>query len=115
MLFAVAFCVAPDDVAAMMAATSTATRERATMLRLLIWKPPESGGPVAQNETRRRAVGTDQLPLSLMLSKCSPCCQYQSFRLVLAGFNAGLRPGRSRRGTNRRSRSPSPAGSDHRG
>src|SRR3982074_2865796 len=78
MLLAVAFLVAAG-VAAVTAAKRTATRERATMLRLFIWKPPESGGPVAHNETRRRAVGTDHLPLRRMLSQCSPCCQYQSW------------------------------------
>src|SRR6476661_3797461 len=100
MLLAVAFCVAPEDVAAITAATSTTTRERATMLRLFIWKPPESGGPVAQNETRRRAVGTDHLPLGWMLSQCSPCCQYQSSRLVLPGSAQGRSRGdRDGRGT----------------
>src|SRR5207248_5023235 len=48
MLLAVAFCVAPD-VAAVTAAARTATRQRATMLRLFIWNPPESGGPVARS------------------------------------------------------------------
>src|SRR6266851_6856719 len=78
MLLAVAFFV-DAIVAAVTAAARTTTRERATMLRLFIWKPPESGGPVAQNETRRRAVGTDHLPLGGMLSQWSPCCQYQSY------------------------------------
>src|SRR3977135_2101736 len=77
MLFAVAFLV-EAVVAAVTAVNRTTTRERAPMLRLFIWKPPESGGPVAHNETRRRAVGTDHLPLRRMLSQRSPCCQYQS-------------------------------------
>src|SRR5581483_1155936 len=76
MLEAVAFLVAPDVVAATAAAT-TATNKRATMLRLFIWKPPESGGPAPREGTRRRAFGTDQLPLRRMLSQRSPKSQYQ--------------------------------------
>src|SRR6476646_9046761 len=98
MLLAVAFLVAPEDVAAVTAAARTRTRERATMLRLFIWKPPESGGPVAQNETRRRAVGTDHLPLGRMLSQSSPCCQYQSHDWSYP-VSGGLLPGRLPWGT----------------
>src|SRR5690242_11653120 len=91
MLEAVAFFVAPDVVAATAAAT-TATSKRATILRLFIWKPPESGGPFPDNETRRRSVGTDHLPSSRMLSQLSPKSQYQfqkwSSPLTAAGCRA---------------------------
>src|SRR3954452_15506213 len=76
MLLAVAFLVAPVLVAAT-AAAMTATRQRATMLRLFIWMPPESGGPVARNEARRRAFGIDHLPLGGIVSQRSPRSQYQ--------------------------------------
>src|SRR5579862_5185872 len=69
MPLAVAFFVAPD-VAAATAAARTVTRQRATMLRLFIWKPPESGGPVARSAPWQgregfgaAQFGTDQLPL----------------------------------------------------
>src|ERR1043165_3963635 len=65
MLDAVARWVAPEVVAATAAAT-TAARQRATMLRLFIWKPPESGGPAPRSGTRRRAFGIDQLTLPRM-------------------------------------------------
>src|SRR5436189_6391497 len=76
MLLAVALFVAPG-VAAVIAEARTATRTSATMLRLLMWIPPGSGGPVAQCETRRRAFGTDQLPLRKMLSHAHARRQYQ--------------------------------------
>src|SRR5919198_1157149 len=71
MLEAVARCVAPD-VAAVTAAARTTTSESATRLRLFIWMPPGSGGPA-----RRRAVGTDHLPLARIVSHWSPKSQYQ--------------------------------------
>src|SRR3954471_15291797 len=48
MLSAVAFFVAPI-VPATTAAAPTAARQRATLMRLIIWKPPESGGPVGRS------------------------------------------------------------------
>jgi hypothetical protein len=48
MLLAVAFFVAAD-VPATTAAAPTAARQRATLMRLFIWEPPESGGPVARS------------------------------------------------------------------
>src|SRR5215510_13627739 len=75
MLEAVAFFVAPEVVAATTAATA-ATRQRATMLRLFIWMPPESGGPVAHT-SRRREFGTDHFPSGVIVSQSSPGSQYQ--------------------------------------
>ena len=84
MLFAVVLFVAPD-VAAASAAARTAINPRATMLRLFIWIPPESSGPVALlalsswgcEGSRRRAVGIDQLSLRGIVSHVRPICQYQ--------------------------------------
>src|SRR5262252_7086006 len=76
MLEAVAFFVAPEVVAATTAATA-ATRIRATMVRLFIWMPPESGGPVARYEARRREFGTDHFPSGVIVSQSSPGSQYQ--------------------------------------
>src|SRR4051794_40128799 len=77
MLPAVAFLVAPSVVAVVTAAARTATRQRATMLRLFIWRPPESGGPVAHCESRRRSFGTDHLPYRPIVSYRPPRSQYQ--------------------------------------
>src|SRR4051812_3784455 len=69
MLSALVFFAAPS-VAAVTAAAVTATRQRATMMRLFIWKPPESRGPVAHRAPRRgrargqlRSVGKYRTPL----------------------------------------------------
>src|SRR3954452_22434113 len=87
MLFAAAFCVAPD-VAAVSAAARTTTSESATMLRFFIWMLPESGGSVA-------AIGTDHSSLRRMLSQRSPRCQYQSCDWSLPeGRGRGDRHGR---------------------
>src|SRR3954453_19987416 len=51
MLSAVVLFAAPS-VAAVNAAPVTAARQNATMIRLVIWKPPKKGGPVARHVTR---------------------------------------------------------------
>ena len=56
MLLAVAFFVAPI-VPAAIAAAPTAARQRATLMRLFIWKPPESGGPVGRSAPEAPQVG----------------------------------------------------------
>src|ERR1700757_4803367 len=76
MLLAVAFLVAPD-VTVVTTAARAATSKSATMLRLFIWMPPRSGGPAPHNRGRRRAFGTDQLPLRGMVAQRSPKSQYQ--------------------------------------
>src|SRR6476469_8690164 len=89
MLLAVAFFVAPD-VAATSDAARTTTRPRATMLRLFIWIPLQSGGPVAHCESRRRTFGTDHFSFREMLSQSGYRCQYH-FRI-----SGSRRPERSR-------------------
>src|SRR2546423_5268324 len=63
MLLAVVFFVAPI-VPAAIAAAPTAARQRATLMRLFIRKPPVSGGPVGRSAPEAPQVGWYHVPLS---------------------------------------------------
>src|SRR5438552_10554981 len=87
-------------VPATVAAAATAGRQRARIMRLFIWKPPESGGPVARFGAGRRGakvsapqVGKYHVPLGRIVSQRWSTCQYQIKRLycwLLFRLDVGL-------------------------
>src|SRR5262249_2841640 len=85
MLSADALVLAPEDPATATAA-ATATRQRATMLRTFIWKPPESGGPVAlSTRVRLRWLVNTTFHFGWILPQRYSTCQYQLSRVFRAG------------------------------